>query len=454
MTPQPTKGKKPQQIRNPRRLLILSPSTHAQSLIPSLLKQLTGHGPSETQLQTQSFAGYTTHPPLRIETRYYNAEVPVWVDEIPFTAGKPGVKAGSETGTQKGDGSTEAQSGNPTSTDEPDKEGTKEDPATQWSREFSSGEAQVVRDAIGAVMICIRNPQPTSTPTPPGTQSIDDEDTDEVRTIKSFVKAVGTVRGLIEEERGEIGSVPGLLILGGDGKKKEERKKTKKGGSDEDDLDLGLDDTDVGADGLDAPFSIGWWEDQLCEMGLIGFEVVEWDGSSDGSGKEERNEYGGAFCLLLYQTLRYQSMRTHGLLTRIIAELQGLSRVKELLETSEWAGASDDDEALDGLPDDDDEELERELLGMDTSPSGFNREVDELQREMVGLRFAIERGGGSGTGDFSSTDEAEGDEELRVDAVEALLTRMRAIKDMSDELPEKDRKRFAAKAVRDIMKEI
>ncbi|KAL4952066.1 hypothetical protein BDW69DRAFT_28502 [Aspergillus filifer] len=405
MTSSPSKlrDKKPQAIRNPRRLLILSPSTHAQSLIPSLLKQLTGHGPSETQLRTGSFAGYTTHPPLRIENRYYTAEVPVWVDEVPF-----GDKARAQ-GEKDGTGSdAEKQS----STDESKKE--EEDPSAQWSREFSSGEAQVVRDAIGAVMISIRKPQPTSTPNVPGLQPVDDEDTDEIRTLKSFVNAVGTVRGLIEEERGEIGSVPGLLVLGGDGKKKEEKKETNRtsgretnrtSGSGENDLDLGLDDTDIDGDGLDAPFSIGWWEDQLCEMGLIGFEVVEWDGSSEQSGKEERNQYG---------------------------ELQGIPRVKELLETHEWSGTPDeDDEDLTGLSPDD--ELERELLGMNTSPSGFNREVDQLQREMVGLRFAIEKGGGSGTGtgDFDSADEAEGDEELRVDAVEALLTRMRAIKGLS-----------------------
>ncbi|KAL4932690.1 adaptin-binding domain-containing protein [Aspergillus undulatus] len=372
-----------QEIRNPRRLLILSPSTHAQSLIPSLLKQLTGHRPSETQLQTQSFAGYTTHPPLRIENRYYAADVPVWVDEIPVT-GTGTVKEGSttDTQTQKEDSTTSDSKGT----------GKEEDPSTQWLREFSSAEARVVRDAIGAVIISIRNPQPK--PTVPGEQAVDEEDSDEVRSLEAFVRAVGTVRALIEEEREEIGSVPGLLVLGG--KKKEKKKKEKNG-----DDDLDLDDTNTGLDGLDGPFTVGWWEDQLCDMGLIGFEVVEWDGTSADAEKEERNEYG---------------------------EFQGMHRVKEVLETHEWTGTGDDDNPDTGLPEDDDE-LERELLGLNSSPSGFNREVDELQREMVGLRFAIEKGGGSG--DFDSADEAEGDDELRVDAVEALLTRMRAIKGLS-----------------------
>ncbi|RDW81056.1 adaptin-binding domain-containing protein [Aspergillus mulundensis] len=414
---------KAKQIRNPRRLLILSPAAQSQTLIPSLLKQLTGHSPSETQIQTQSFAGYTTHPPLRIENRYYTAEVPVWVDEIPVsTRASTNVNTNGDGAEQAaGLGSADKEEDISSTTSESQKiseggQGRKgENPSAEWSREFTGEEARVVRDAIGAVMICLRNPQPSSKlPNPEGAEipADEDEDSEEVRGSKAFIRAVGTVRSLIEEERGEIGSVPGLLVLGG---KKEKKEKPKISGIREDDLDL-----DAGLDeALDEPFSIGWWEDQLCEMGLIGFDVVEWDWTRDDQ-VEERNQYG---------------------------ELQGMRRVKEVLETHEWAGNEDEDLET-GLPDDDDD-LERGLLGLDEEASGFNNEVDELQREMVGLRFAIERGG-----DGNIDDDNEGDEELQVDAVEALLTRMRAIKDMSDELPEKERKRFAAKAVRDIMKEI
>ncbi|KAL6238195.1 alpha and gamma adaptin binding protein p34-domain-containing protein [Aspergillus navahoensis] len=425
MSPQPPKDSsksKAKQIRNPRRLLILSPSSQSQSLIPSLLKQLTGHPPSETQIQTQSFAGYTTHPPLRIDNRYYAADVPVWVDEIPVFTGTE-VKADGEHVPEpecadKGKVVPEAEQGSG------EGQGRKEDACTGWSQEFSSPEARVVRDAIGAVMICLRNPRPNaklqtlaSSRTETGIPGDEDEDSDEVRGLKAFVRAVGAVRSLIEEERGEIGSVPGLLVLGGK-KEKKEKEKLKTGGMVGDALVLDP-DLDAGLDGaLDEPFSIGWWEDQLCEMGLIGFEVVEWDWTRV-QDAGERNQYG---------------------------ELQGMRRVKEVLGTHEWAG-DEEEEPDTGLPDDDD--LERELLGLDEEASGLNNEVDELQREMVGLRFAIGR-----DGDRNVDEDDEGDEELRVDAVEALLTRMRAIKDMSAGLPEKERKRFAAKAVADIMKEI
>lgn len=117
-----------------------------------------------------------------------------------------------------------------------------------------------------------------------------------------------------------------------------------------------------------------------------------------------------------------------------------MRRIREVLETHDWTPSPGED-------------LE-ELLG--TEEDGFGLEVNELEQEMLGLKMAI-------------GDDPEGDEE-RVDGMESLMLRMQAIKgmydpiylyiywsngaDMSAELPENERKRFAAKAVGDIMKEI
>ncbi|TPR03939.1 phospholipid-translocating P-type ATPase, flippase family protein [Aspergillus niger] len=360
----------PTPITNPRRLLILTPTTHSQSIVPPLLHSLTGtpvttpptapgsSSPtptptlsSATTLAASSttsiassttittFAGYTTHPPLHLSNKYYTADVPIWVDEIPLPT---------------------PDSSEPT----PSVSGSTISPA-QWKSEFSSPEAQVVRDAIGAVMICFRNP--VQMDPVPGQEQQDVEDRADVRGLKEFVKAVGEVRALIEEERGGVGEVPGLVVLVGE-------KKTGSG-------KVGSGDGEEDEDGL-------------------GLEIDE-----------------------------------------------GMRRIKEVLETHDWAATEDAETGL--LHDGVDDDLERELLGLDDADNGFDLEVDELQREMVGLRMAIERGGGDGF-----DDDDEGDEELRVDAVEALLLRMRAIKDISDELPEAERKRFAAKAVRDIMREM
>lgn len=147
-----------------------------------------------------------------------------------------------------------------------------------------------------------------------------------------------------------------------------------------------------------------------------------------------------------------------------------MRRIREVLETHEWADTS----AADGDGSVLDDDLEEELLRLSEGESGFNFEVNELQREMVGLRMAIEHGGDSGDSDHD-----DHDDELQVESLEGLMLRMKAIRgivllssflgvdifhlrflltstciDMSADLPDNERKRFAAKAVRDIMKEL
>ncbi|KAI9035521.1 adaptin-binding domain-containing protein [Aspergillus affinis] len=468
---EPSHQQKQQRIPNPRRLLILSPSSHSPTTIPPFLHALTGtpvleapststttstatsSAPSNeattTTTTTQpSFAGYTTHPPLQIRNRYYVAEVPVWVDEIALegtaTSTVTVTSTSSSTSTAEPgsgpDADVQSQSENK-SKEEQEQEPEPITTPSLWKKEFSGPEAQVVRDAIGAVVLCIVNPTSNSISTSTSSSSeskteIAPETQTHVDRLKEFLRAVGDVRALVEEERGGMGDVPGLVVLvgGGEGTQaataQQQKKKQDLGSGQESGMgdlsgDLGADlDLDTDAE---EPFSVPWWEDQLYEMGLIGMEVVNWDPKAGGEETEERNQFG---------------------------EYQGLRRIREVLETHDWAPSSlSDDEDKDG--DDEADEIEKMLLGADADEdedTGFGLEVNELEREMVGLRFAIERGGGSGRADEDSQD--EGDDELRVDAVEALMLRMAAIRDMSDELPEHERKRFAAKAVRDIMKEI
>jgi hypothetical protein len=101
-----------------------------------------------------------------------------------------------------------------------------------------------------------------------------------VKSLKEFLSAVGQVKGVIEEERGEVGDVPVLLVLVGGARGHKDGRSP----GEEDDLEQ-LDSAS------DEPFSVGWWEDQLFEMGMVGVEVLEWD--PKGVEGEERNVYGG-----------------------------------------------------------------------------------------------------------------------------------------------------------------
>ncbi|GMF70581.1 unnamed protein product [Aspergillus oryzae] len=90
-----------------------------------------------------------------------------------------------------------------------------------------------------------------------------------------------------------------------------------------------------------------------------------------------------------------------------------MRRVREILETHDWASTPSGES---GGVDDVEDELEGHLL-----EDGFDLEVNELEREMVGLRFAIENGGD----DLGGID---GDDEIKVESMEALMLRMKAIK--------------------------
>ncbi|KAJ5129330.1 Alpha/gamma-adaptin-binding protein p34 [Penicillium bovifimosum] len=390
---------KAKNIPNPRRLLILTPTSHSLSIIPPLLHSLTGvpvldppqqptappQSESTDQTPTTTFAGYTTHSPLRLSTKYYTTEVPVWVDEIPLE-------------NQHADTPSA-----PT--------------AEQWKTEFLSADAEIVREAVGALVVCAHNPSDAPSP-PPGSEDVDPTQRGDVRALRDLMRGVGAVKERIDEERGGVGDVPGVLVLVG-GRKGIAGQQMSEGSSAG--LGLGVDDEDLG--GNEAPFSVAWWEDQLFDMGLLGWEVVEWD-PKEVMEVETRNQYG---------------------------EREGMPRIREVLETHDWSMTSGASGLGDDSGVDSEDDLEDQLLGMSSS-RGFGDEVSELEREMFGLRMAIERGGGDGDEEDLGHDDAE--DEIDVESMEALMMRMQAIKDMSSELPEGERRRFAAKAVQDIMRDL
>jgi hypothetical protein len=275
-TSAPADKPKVKTITNPRRLLILTPTTQSLTTIPPLLHSLTGvpitePPQQETEISKEtsappktSFAGYTTHSPLRLSTKYYTAEIPLWVDEIPL----------------------------------PDKEKT--ETISQWRTEFLGGEAEIVRDAVGALVVVVHAPELSSTL--PSDQHADTgiAERDDVLAVRGLMSDVGAVKAIIDEERGGMGDVPGVLVLVG--AKKSVSVAAKTTATDEDELEL-VGDEELGEDA--APLSVGWWEDQMFDMGLFGWEVIEWDPAEQG-GEATRNKFGGMlFPFLLYYVSVY-----------------------------------------------------------------------------------------------------------------------------------------------------
>lgn len=286
--------------------------------------------------------GYTTHPPLKLGTRYYEADVPVWVDEVPFTgltADKPLYTATAETeqrpereeepiqaSTSKSDNVSDSNSGS----------------LQDWKQQFLSSEAAEVRAVIGGIVLVIQD------------QSATKEEAD-FEALKGVVEAVAEIRDAVEEERagGECAGVLVLLPAQGGGK-----------------------------DGI----GVEKWEEELLGAGVLGWDVVSWDPIDEGKEKENgtRNEYG---------------------------ELRGMERVREVLEANEWGSSLASGDGLEEIG----------LLSDDEGEVGFKLEANELEREMFGLRMAVEK-----TGEEVADEEDR--EELKVEELEGLMMKMQAIK--------------------------
>lgn len=162
------------------------------------------------------------------------------------------------------------------------------------------------------------------------------------------------------------------------------------------------------------------------------------------------------------------------LLAHRFSEKMGIPRVLEALESNDWdslATADEDDDlaalgdaTVRGADDDDGAELDPENLDF-----GFDREDFEGLKKAI-WEARVEREGDDGDSQAigakpSDLDQASaqakatddggdelGDEDIQ--KVEQMMRKLQAVKDMSAGLPEDQRKRMAAKAVGEVMKEL
>jgi tRNA nucleotidyltransferase (CCA-adding enzyme) len=110
-------------------------------------------------------------------------------------------------------------------------------------------------------------------------------------------------------------------------------------------------------------------------------------------------------------------------------EAMGVQRVREALEAGEWESGPDLDF------DDDDEDFN----------GSFAAEEAEMNMELFGMKSAL------AGHDEEEIAELEAKE---VEELEVMMRKMVAIKEMGEGMEEAERKRFAAKAVNDLMKDI
>lgn len=127
--------------------------------------------------------------------------------------------------------------------------------------------------------------------------------------------------------------------------------------------------------------------------------------------------------------------------TNEFREKTGFKRLKEALEANEWAMTANEEDELD---------FEGLELGGDDDIHGFARDEAEMTAELFGMKAAL---AGSdfepSAEDFESTDPQEN----QVENLDRLLGKLLAVKEQSQNLPEAQRKKMAAKAIKELMDE-
>lgn len=159
------------------------------------------------------------------------------------------------------------------------------------------------------------------------------------------------------------------------------------------------------------------------------------------------------------------------MLSGVNAEKMGISRALEAIESNDWASFSTGDENDDiaalagGMGDEDELELDPENMdfGIDKEDfEGLRAAIWEARMERVWENDdndgeAADKPGKAANSGDRGADKDESGEELGdedVQKVEEMMRKLQAVKDMSAGLPEDQRKRLAAKAVGEVMREL
>jgi hypothetical protein len=151
--------------------------------------------------------------------------------------------------------------------------------------------------------------------------------------------------------------------------------------------------------------------------------------------KEEREEWDDIAMQYGFEFVEFGAQGVNE-----FGEKQGVERLREALEANEWAddGEDEDADAL-GLEDGSDEEF-----------VDFGREEAEMTAELFGLKASL-LGEEDDDAEGFEDELGDGDQKGQVDDLDKMMSKLMAVKEQSADLPEAQKKRMAAKAVRELM---
>jgi len=389
------------------RLLVLAPSAErdqiqekspnaegtsyrdSKELLSAFLEGLTGSAPSN---DLTTLAGYTSHPPLRIQNKYYAADVGLWCDELPHVTA-PAQKQES-----------------------PDLD--------QWTEQMLSAEAKEAREVIGGIILVLPHVH-----TPEATRENQKLDAEK---YMRYIKPVNELRDSIEDESGrDVATVVVVQDMTPKAMRRAERE---------------------GAAGITS-FTETVEETCLSGHGIFGWDIVPWQPQFVLSSKDEvnaekssdrpqhdlnersRNEYGERIGMARILEILEQTNWSAAINDADGDEGYGLLSTDDILD-------SDDEFMVPGLK-------PKINLQPNGTKDAVTEQSDEFQREIMGLHFALEEQSQQQTGD----DRDSGDD-LQVEQLAGLMDRVMASRDAAADMSRADREKFARREVSKIMREM
>ncbi|KAJ9662902.1 hypothetical protein H2198_001130 [Neophaeococcomyces mojaviensis] len=368
-------------------------------LLPTFLQALTNSAPSP---DLTTFAGYTSHPPLNLRTRYYAADVNLWCDELPSLPGSTGNEASDEL--------------------------------FQWKTQMLSTEAEEVRAVIGGIIILL----PFNAP------FLDPQQTEvQIKTNMQYIAAANEVRDQIDDESGrDVATI--VVVQDVTPSAAAERNQAQNHGATIHSFAQKFEDSCVSDHGM-----FGWdivaWQPHTQQTSKNAIEVPDSTESTTSEVEKsdldgETNEYGEKLGIARVVEVLEQ---TNWLNSTLNDDHDEHEAGYDLVSTDDFFDLDDDEDDDFSMP-----SIKPKIVaGSRSTGDPITTQSDEFQREIMGLHFALEEQ------NQRETNSGEG-EDFQVEQLTGLMERVAAIKEAASEMPSADRKTFARREVGRIMKEM
>jgi hypothetical protein len=267
--------------------------------------------------------------------------------------------------------------------------------------EFLRDEACDVVRAVGAWVYVFPKPSPAVGTSAPTTETII---TDETRAVMKAIQDVVEKHAVYDEDG--ISGVVKLAIAKGTGKQDPAKSHT-----------TARTDNDMNHDVIALDHEA---EEEMCQE--FGFEFVDYSATG-------HNAFG---------------------------EKVGFARLQEALQTIEWTSSDPENEHEAGEEDEDDiTAMLKAFDGESSGMSGTDREEAEWTAEMFAVKAALlQQSELDDETDVAGENDDNAAREGQVDDLDRLMGRLLAVKEQSVGLPEEERKRLAARAVREVVRDL